>query len=302
MSKKLSHIGEFGLIDWIQKTAHIGKDVRKGIGDDTAVLPWTATQYLLFTTDMIAEGVHFTSDTSPHLIGRKVLACNISDIAAMGGLPTAAVVSLGVRGNLPVRFVKELYRGIYRLAGIFKVGVVGGDTVKSDKLAINVALLGEVAKSHLLLRSGAGVGDIIFVTGPLGRSFPSKKHLTFIPRVRESQFLVESAKPSAMIDISDGLAGDLGHIVKASRVGAFLYADQIPRNKGATLNEALYGGEDFELLFTLPLPKAKRLKKISARRFSFYPIGQIVEKEQGLQLINAKGRKQRLSTRGFTHF
>ncbi len=302
MLENLSHIGEFGLIDWIRKTAPTSKNVIAGIGDDTAVLKWTAKKHLLFTTDMRAEGVHFTRATPPRLIGRKALACNISDIAAMGGLPKAAVVALGVAKNISVRFVEQIYRGIYQLAREFKIDIVGGDTIKNDKLMINISLLGEVAKNRVVLRSGAKEGDVIFVTGPLGRSLPSGRHLTFVPRIREAQFLVQRCKPSAMIDISDGLAADLGHLLEESRVGAVLQEEQIPRNKGAALKEALYDGEDFELLFTLNSRKAKQLREENPRDMRFYPIGKIVPCEQGMTLGDKSGKRVSLPAKGFTHF
>lgn len=290
---KISQIGEFGLIDVLKKYAPVSKAVFKGIGDDTAVLPYNKSEYLLLTADMLAEGVHFTRRMPPGSIGHKALACSISDIAAMGGWPTFAVVSIGVPGNLPVRFIKNIYKGIQRAAGVFNVSIVGGDTIKTDKIVINVALLGLVEKRSLITRAGARPGDWIFVTGPLGGSLKSGRHLNFIPRLAQARFLVEKFRPSAMMDISDGLSGDLNHLLKAGKVGARLDLASVPRRKGISLSQALNDGEDFELLFTLSPQKASLLMDWQARSksFYFYPIG----------IITADA-KEKIHSKSFTHF
>jgi len=290
---KISQLGEFGLIDALKKYAPVSKTVIKGIGDDAAVLPYTKDKYLLLTTDMLAQGAHFTLRMPPRLIGHKALACNISDIAAMGGLPTFAVVSMGVPKDLPVRFIEEVYKGIQSTARGFNISIVGGDTIKTDKIVINVALLGQVEKKYLVTREGAKAGDGIFVTGPLGGSLKSGRHLNFTPRLAQGRFLVENFKPSSMIDISDGLAGDLNHILRASRVGARLDRASIPRHKGVSLSHALGDGEDFELLFTLAPNKARKLMDWQAAQkvFYFYPVGTITA-----------NIKERIYAKGFTHF
>ena len=290
---KISQLGEFALIDALEKFTPVFKEVIKGIGDDAAVLPYSKDKYLLLTTDMLAEDTHFTRLMPPQLIGHKSLACNISDIAAMGGVPTFAVVSIGIPKNLPVRFIKEVYKGIQLVAQSFNVSIVGGDTIKTDKIVINIALLGLVEKKYLIRRDGAKPGDWIFVTGPLGGSFKSGRHLNFIPRVRQARFLVEKFRPSAMMDISDGLAGDLNHILKASKVGARLDHASIPRHKGVSFLQALNDGEDFELLFTLSPKRARLLMDWQAkqRSFYFYPIGTIT-----------KDVKERINSKSFTHF
>ncbi len=293
MSKTVASLGEFGLIDILKQYSPVAKNVIKGIGDDTAVLPYTKDKYLLLTTDMMAEGVHFTRQISPRAIGHKALACNISDIAAMGGLPTYAVVSIGLPKDLDTVYVKEIYKGMQSLARRFGVSLVGGDTIKSDKIIINVALMGEVEKKYLVTRDGAKANDWIFVTGALGGSLKSCRHLTFIPRIEQARFLVKKFKPSAMMDLSDGLAGDLNHILKASGVGAKLDEACIPRHSGVSLKQALSDGEDFELLFTLNPHKAKSLIRWqeSSKQWFFYPIGRII-----------RNSKQLLSHRSFTHF
>lgn len=300
MSKKLSELGEFGLIDLLKKYQSSRTPVIKGIGDDAAVVPLDARRYLLLTTDMLMEGVHFKRTAPPRSIGHKALACSISDIAAMGGVPRYALVSLGVPGNLSWAFVRDLYRGVDKLAREFNIGVVGGDTIKSAKLVINIALTGEARKSDIVYRGGARPGDRIFVTGPLGKSLPTGWHLEFIPRIPQAQYLARHVKPTSMIDISDGLAADLGHILKESKVGAILEEGKIPRRAHAGAREALYDGEDFELLFTVSSRRAAILQR--QKRFSFYPIGEIVHRGKGLALRDKSGKLTRISKRGYTHF
>ena len=288
----IAKIGEFGLIDIIRKSVPVSRDVIRGIGDDTAVLPYNKDKYLLLTTDMLAEDVHFTRQMNAVEVGHKALACNISDIAAMGGTPTYAVVSIGLP-NVSAKWVKDLYKGMSDIAKQFNVSIVGGDTIKSDKIVINVALMGEVKKKYLVTRDGAKAGNQIFVTGPLGGSLKSGRHLTFTPRLSQARFLVKNFKPTAMMDISDGLAGDLNHILKASRVGAKLFEESIPQNKGVTLKQAMTDGEDFELLFTLPPAKAQELMdwQVKQKAFYFYPIGVITADP-----------KQTIHGKSFTHY
>lgn len=299
----LAKIGEFGLIDQLARLVKINKkEVIKGIGDDAAVLAASGGKYLLLTTDMLAEGRHFTRTMGPGGIGRKALACSLSDIAAMGGLAKTAVVSLAVPPRLNVHFVYDMYKGMQALAKQFHVNITGGDTIAYKEIIINIALLGEVEKQCLVLRSGARKGDKIFVTGPLGRSLKTGKHLSFVPRIHEARFLVKNFKPTAMIDISDGLAGDLAHITQTSRVGAHIYADRIPRVKGASLKEALYDGEDFELLFTLPPDDARWLVDLKKGRFDFTYIGDMVTRQEAVKLMDQQGKVISSVGGGFTHF
>ena len=303
MPKTVKSIGEFGLINLLKKYSFRHENIIKGIGDDTAVLFYNGQRHLLYTTDMMAEGVHFTRKVRPYDIGHKAMGCNISDIAAMGGVPTFALVSLGLPKNLSVSFVEELYKGMYDLGRTFNVSIVGGDTIASPKIVINVALLGEVGCEDLLTRQGAQAGDWILTTGALGRAWKTDRHVSFTPRVREARFLVKHFKPSTMIDISDGLAADLGHILEESKVGAELFARDIPLNRGANLKDALGDGEDFELLFTLSPDKAERLIdwQFQNSRWFFYPIGKII-KPRGLWLVNPDGKRKNLKIKGFTHF
>ena len=287
-------MNEFELINSLNRFQNLSSQVVAGMGDDAAVLQLNAKCYQLLTTDMLVEGVHFRREMIPKLIGRKALACNISDIAAMGGLPTNAVISIGIPKGIPAKFVQDLYAGMSALAKQFGVSLVGGDTVRADRIVINVALLGEVEKRSCVFRGGAKPGDGIFVTGPLGGSLASGRHLTFMPRVAEARWLVRHIKPSAMMDISDGLAGDIRHILNASSVGAVLEAGSIPIHKGVTLAQALSDGEDFELLFTVPQARAGKCP--------FPMIGRVTRDRDRLLLQDRAGKQRRLQARGFTHF
>jgi thiamine-monophosphate kinase len=295
----IAKLGEFGLIDRLKKKIRVDSSVVKGIGDDCAVLEFDRSRYLLATCDMLIEGVDFSPRTDPYLIGRKALAVSLSDIAACAGSPRYCLVSLGLPKNTSVSYVDKITRGILDLAGKFRVNVVGGDLSRAKQLTLDVSVLGFVEKRDLVLRRGARKGDIIFITGDLGGSFRGK-HLKFTPRLKEARYLAKHVKPHAMIDISDGLAQDLGHILKQSNAGAFIYEALIPMACDArNLEDALYGGEDFELLFTLPPTSAKILLK---KDRMFRPIGEITSKRFGLTLVGRNGRQSRILAKGFRHF
>lgn len=296
----ISQLGEFGLIKRIRKLIKTDSSVIKGSGDDCAVLEFDKKSFMLFTCDMIIEGVDFLPKEDPYLIGRKALAINISDIASCGGEPKHCLVSLGIPKNKTVAFADRLCKGMIAIANKYNINIVGGDISRSADLTIDVSMLGFVEKENLVLRSGARCGDMIFVSGGIGQAFKGK-HLTFTPRLREARYLVTHFKVDAMIDISDGLIQDLGHILEQSQVGALLYEDLIPLNKDAkSLNEALSSGEDFELLFTLPQDSSRKLFK-QAHIF-FKPIGKILEKRQGLKLMDSEGRLRRIKIKGYRHF
>lgn len=297
---RLKEIGEFGLIKRFQQQIKINSSVVKGSGDDCAVLKFNQQSYQLFTCDMIVEGVDFTKKADFKLVGQKALAISISDIAACGGVPLHAVVALGLPKNLSVAQVDRLAKGLFTFADKFKVNIVGGDISAASKLTIDISMLGTVKKNQLCLRSNAKVGDLILTTGGFGGAIGGK-HLNFIPRLAESQFLVRNFKINAMIDVSDGLLADLGHILNSSAVGAVLYESLIPLSKHAVSpEEALCSGEEFELLFTASRLQASKIIKNSKYRFSV--IGEIMPKAFGLRLINSKSKYFKLKTKGYRHF
>lgn len=302
---KIKDIGELGLIGRIAKKIRLDKTVIKGIGDDTAVIKWTGSKYLLFTCDMLIEDVHFRRRAAtPFQIGWKALARNLSDIAAMGGAPRYALVSVGLDPNLPVSFADGIFDGMNALAKKFKVNIVGGDTSRSKKIVIDISLIGEVEKNKLTLRSGAREGDAIFVTGLLGGSIKAK-HLNFTPRLDEARALVENYKINSMIDVSDGLLLDLWRLLDASSSGALIYEDLVPLSSQAgSFKEAVAGGEDFELLFTMPPSEAERFMKSYLKKITIPVslIGEITSKGRGYRLIGSDWKEKKITNKGYLHF
>jgi thiamine-monophosphate kinase len=260
--------GEFQLIDWVRQRSAPHPQVPVGIGDDAALLVPTPGEEVIVTTDMLMDGRHFiVGETPPELIGRKALAVNLSDIAAMGGRPLAAFISWALPRHLGRNLAQSLFAGMAELAEDFQTSIAGGDTNSWDgPLVINVTLVGETVGQRRILRSGAQPGDVILVTGPLGGSLAGR-HLTFTPRVREALELTQRVHVTSMLDLSDGIASDLRHILNQSRVGATLDAVAIPIHPDVDrqlpqpeqLRKALTDGEDFELLLTVSSGDADRL-------------------------------------------
>jgi thiamine-monophosphate kinase len=288
------------IIAYLAKTVRAYSRVITGIGDDAAVLPFDATRHLLYTCDMVVEGTHFTRSASARSIGHKALACAVSDIAAMGGTARYALISMGLPRRTRFSFVKGLYQGIEGVARACGLSVVGGDTVRSERIVLDAAVIGFVAKKDLVLRSGARPGDCIFTTGALGGSLYGR-HLRFMPRIKEAQYLVGNYSVHSMIDISDGLAHDLRRLTRASNVGALLFEPFIPVSKDAKRgDEPLLMGEDFELLFTVSSKEAKRLMR--SRLPGFTLIGIIKDKRFGLKIQDHTGAIRQLPCGGFEHF
>lgn len=331
---KLSALGEFGLIERLtRELINDPGQVVCGAGDDAAVLRAAGPDQLLFTTDMLVEEVHFSlAWAMVEQVGVKALAVNVSDIAAMGGRPAHAVISLGIPERITVEELDGLYRGLRRTAREYGVNLVGGDTVASpDRLVINVALLGLVEPGRAVYRSGARPGDLIYVTGSLGKSaaglylcrhpempvapeaaaFVRHAHLEPCARVRAGRLLA-GAGATAMDDISDGLAGELGEICRASGAGCRVRAGAVPidarvRQVAAMagsdpLNWALHGGEDFELLFTVSPAIAARMedKMVQAGETASL-IGVIVPAKEGMK-IEKDGIWLPLPVQGYDHF
>ena len=302
---KIKDIGEIGLIKRIAGKIRTDKTVVKGIGDDTAVVKWTNGKYLLLTCDMTIEDVHFARNrAAPFQIGWKALARNISDVAAMGGVPKYALVSVGLDPDLPLSFADGIFDGINSLAKKFGINIVGGDTSRSKKITIDVSLIGEVEKGRLVLRSGAKCGDAIFVTGFLGGSIKGR-HLNFMPRLDEARALVKNFRINSMIDISDGLLLDLDRVLEASSAGAMIYEDLIPVSKEArSLRNALTDGEDFELLFTIAPKEAVRFMKNYLLKLDIPVslIGEVTAKRDGYKLVGSDWREKRIARKGYLHF
>lgn len=316
---------EFEFIDWIRRRVRDRPPVLLGIGDDAAILE-PSVRPLLVTTDLLMEGTDFTfPETTPELAGRKSLAVNLSDIAAMAGAPTAAFVSVALPKRRGAQFAEAFFSGLLDLADEFDVVVAGGDTNTWDMpLVASVTLVGNPAGTAAVTRSGAKPGDAIFVTGELGYSIEGH-HLTFTPRIREAQELIKRVDVHAMIDISDGLAADLHHILSASGVGAVIEAERLPirspsgerqpresahkadcvRNQGpyaprSALTHALSDGEDFELLFTVSPEDAAKLEQAWPGPTRLTRIGEITA-EPTCWLKSERGEMRPLPPLGWQH-
>jgi len=332
---KVSELGEFGLIGLLARMADEAIDNEKkawkqlilGIGDDASA--WQGSDSIqLATTDSLIQGVHFTLEiTSWEELGWRALAANLSDIAAMGGVPQYALVSLALPGHTEVEDVTALYRGIIGLAKRFDVAVAGGDTSSAPLLVINITVLGDRSQGQpLLTRSAARPGDIVAVTGNLGAAAAGlemlAKHLQFnpdatsslkkaflqpCPRVAEGQLLAEKGV-RATIDISDGLIADLGHICEASQVGARIEIDKVPVHSAVEANFsdralefALSGGEDYELLFTAGTEVIDKVSSTASCPIT--TIGEITADNAGkVALIDSEGKPVSLPGTGWEHF
>jgi thiamine-monophosphate kinase len=318
-------MNEFELIARLTKHLPTNENVLVGAGDDCAVLDLGVPEKLiLFKTDAVVEGVHFTRETPPEKIGRKALARCLSDIAAMAGTPTAALVTIALPKEFDADFIAQIYDGLKALAEKFGVAIVGGETTTNpERILISISLLGTVPRGKQILRSGAKVGDAIFVTGELGGSLAGK-HLEFEPRLAEARWLAEHFSIHALMDLSDGLAGDLRHILHASNVGAELLKSAIPISRatktGASRGDdqtaqravpiskpafaaALTDGEDFELLFTVAAKDAVKLLDAWKKKFSKLKlscVGKIVAGE-GI-ILRDKNSSHKLNANGYVHF
>ena len=314
--KTLKDVGEHNAIKAL--TANL-----KAVGDDCAVLPLDANYDLVLTTDPLISGVHFTPGTDPGQIGWKAAARVLSDFAAMGADPQYILINLVAPPEQDFQTLEKIYAGVSRIRELFGVDLVGGDLAQGPTLELHVFGVGRVPKGKALLRSGARPGDVIYVTGPLGGSFESGKHLTFMPRIKEAKWLRQSGVVRSMMDISDGLATDLRHILKASKVGAALDSAAIPcgvlvgtdgpavrpsseLRAGGRLGEAslplekaLFDGEDFELLFTVRAEDADAFdfQCLEDLDRQFSRIGTITDQPEVLTIDGAV-----LDRKAFEHF
>lgn len=331
---RIDDLGEFGLIARIARlagTAAAGAEL--GIGDDTAVLDTGGERLLLATIDIQVEGRHFLRErTDAYRLGRRTAAINLSDIGAMGGEPRWALVSLALPGDLDVAWVDELYRGLTEELGRFGAAVVGGNLSGAAAIVIDLALLGAVERGRVLRRDGARPGDVILVTGTLGASAAGRSaldagldgadpvvadavtaHRTPAPRVPEGRAIAAAGGATAMLDLSDGLSSDLGHICDASGVGAVVDARRLPVAEGARrlaarlgldpVRLAVAGGEDYELLFTAPPPAVAPLREAvrAATGIAVAEIGRITHATEGRWLVDGETRVP-LAATGWDHF
>jgi thiamine-monophosphate kinase len=320
---KISRLGEIELIKKIAgKTKLFSKDVIKGIGDDTAVLKFDKKYFLLLTTDTLVEDDHFNLKWfNPEQIGKKAIESNISDIAAMGGFPKFALISLTLPKNIDIDFIDKLYYGINKTSKKYKISLIGGNLTSGKKISIAITMVGFVEKKNLCLRSNAKVNDLILVTGTLGAS---RAGLELLRKKKKGKSINDYLNPksklysgrlltkyevNAMEDVSDGLASEVINICSESNLGAVIYKEKVPLSK-TTINDAkkvkkdaydfaLYGGEDFELVFTINKNKLKKLNKIKGK-VKFTIVGKILKKKEGIYLLE-RGKKRRL-TYGYEHF
>ncbi len=330
-------VGEFGLIERLARIVGVERpDVVVGIGDDVAVLDVGGPDWLLATVDCQIEDVHFLRHAiPPDQLGRRALAVNLSDIAAVGGRPHFALVSLALPDHIEVEWVEALYGGLRQEGERAGVAVVGGNISRSpDGAFIDITVLGRVCREHLLRRSGARPGDVVLVTGTLGDAAAGLRLLlnpevevdpavrqvllgrlfTPTPRLREAEAIVHTGGATAMIDISDGLSSDVGHICEASRVGVRLWAERLPlsgearhaaRLLGVPAWElALVGGEDYELCLTARPEAADALiaAVAAATGTPLTPVGEVVPPEAGRRLVLPDGQEALLEPRGWRHF
>ncbi len=310
----LSDIGELELIRRICRKLPGRADVAVGPGDDCAVVRVAGDRAhdWLLKSDPVIEKVHFAAHTPGRAIGHKALGRALTDIAAMGGEPMWALVNLVAPAGVSVALVNRIFQGLLSLAKRSGVAVVGGDVSTGPALEIHVFVVGRVAKGKAILRSGAKPGDSLFVTGSLGGSLAGR-HLRFTPRLEEGRWLGRQGWARAMIDLSDGLAADLQHLLQQSRAGAELQPDAIPisrtakhrwRNQSVALRHALTDGEDFELLFAVPASKTPVFVRAWQRRFKLpcTRIGTVTRRRGVIETVDAQGRRRRLQAGGYQHF
>jgi len=331
---ELKDIGEFGFINrFAHKFDGFIKAEETGIGDDCAVIPLNETDNYVITTDLLMEDIHFLNDKiSPEELGYKSLAVNLSDIAAMGATPKFSFLSIGIPPHISVEYLDAFMKGYHDLSAKYQVPLMGGDTTKSsDKLVINVAVVGQCKKTEIHLRSMAKAGDLICVTGTLGDSagglnvllnnlelnaenkFLVQKHHAPEPKILEGRWLAKQKSVHAMMDISDGISSDLMHILDASAKSALIHTDQLPisetlrvvasKNNWNSTELASSGGEDYELLVTIDANDFDRLKTEYENYFStgISSIGEVKEGQSGITWLQ-KGEIIEINKRGFNHF
>ncbi|MFH1073650.1 MAG: thiamine-phosphate kinase [Candidatus Firestonebacteria bacterium] len=314
--KTMGSFGEFSLISELRKSFGKAKGrLKVAIGDDTAVFEEKAGRSLLAATDMLVEGIHFTSFQSSFKVGQKAVASNVSDIAAMGGKPLYGLVSVGFRKEVTLKYARELLNGIKKEALKYKVEIIGGDTVSSKVNTINIALLGEVFGKRYALRSGAKEGDFIVVTGTLGSGAAALlRKDVYIPEIQVdfAEAAVKAGLIHGMIDISDGLSSELHHLALESGLGAFIDLRAVPlaasakkvslQKKKDVYGLALNGGEDYELLFTVAPKNLRRVLRLGKSKTRLTVIGVMRGRKSGVKFSGLDGELKVLARKGYDHF
>ena len=337
-NERISSLGEFGLIERLTKNIVLKNTSSvTGVGDDAAVLDYSGKQ-IVITTDLLTEGIHFNLVYTPLMhLGYKAAVVNFSDVFAMNALPRQMLVSLAISSKFGLSMVDELYKGIKLACEMYGVDMVGGDTASSlTGMTVSITVIGEADKNELVYRKGAKVNDLICVTGNLGAAYMGLQLLEREKKIFEStgtqpelggfEYLIErqlkpeprgdviqffreeKLKPNSMIDISDGLSSDLLHICKSSGTGCRIYASKIPVDHETiklckemdipSVVAALNGGEDYELLFTVPLLQHDRIVK----KKEISVIGHIVDRSEGFTLVTDDGRLIELTAQGWESF
>lgn len=336
----IQEIGEFGLIGRLRKGMQTSADpdLLRGIGDDAAVYRIGDGKVHVITTDALIEGVHFVRTYTPLVyLGIKAIAVNVSDVVAMNARPKFATVTVGIPHDMTVEMVEELYRGMDQACRLYGLQIIGGDTVASRRLVLNITVIGEALEGEVVYRSGAEVGDVLVLTGDVGASYAGlqtlldlartagpdgidpdeldahryviKRHLTPEAQLHVLGILEQAeVRPTSMIDVSDGLASEVGHLCAQSGVSAILKAVHIPidletravaeQREEDVDTYALYGGEDYQLLMTLSPEDVSRLDPEQ-----FLVIGEIVEgADEAPRIKGPDGTLHPMQSLGFTHF
>ena len=290
---KLGKIGEDRLLNRLS----LGKRGFAGAGDDCAIVEIPASkEYLVLKTDCVVEGVHFVQGTNASDVGWKAMMRPLSDFAAASAVPQFALITLIVPHETKVAWVQGLYRGLRRAASRFEVSIVGGETSNtSGPIAISVTVIGFVEKRRAASRHGGRPGDDLFVTGRLGGAL-KRKHLKFVARIAESRWLTKNFSIRAMMDLSDGLGADLPRLARASKVGFNVDLENLPVTRGATVENAISEGEDYELLFAMSPEDRNRLERKWRRSFPKLPLTRIGSLNRKSQVANRK------LPRGYVHF
>lgn len=273
------------------------REVIVGPGDDCAVLAGTKREeLLLLKTDCVVEGVHFLPDEKPGAIAWKAMMRTLSDFAAMSGIPQYVLVTLVAPAESEARWMKQLYQGLRRAAARFKVAIVGGETSSTrGPIVVSISAAGSVEKGRCVLRSGGETGDLLYVTGRLGGSV-RKRHLNFVPRLKEARWLTQHFRIHAMMDLSDGLGADLPRLANASAVGFEIDEKTLPRTRGCSIAQAINDGEDYELLFAISPNDAAALERKWRKKFmrlSLTRIGHLTRRPSPVT---------HRSFHGYTHF